>query len=58
VLPLLLGVGLTTLSVAPTRVDDVRVSVRSTDVRAARARVVDVLSGAPAGLVRAGVSDA
>jgi phosphoenolpyruvate-protein kinase (PTS system EI component) len=58
VLPLLLGTGLTTLSVAPTRVDAVRALVRSTDLGAARARVADALSGAPAGLVRAGVSDA
>jgi phosphoenolpyruvate-protein kinase (PTS system EI component) len=58
VLPLLLGAGLRTLSVAPSRLDAVRALVRSADVAACRARLADVLAGAPAtGLVSAGVSD-
>jgi phosphocarrier protein FPr len=57
VLPLLLGTGLTTLSVAPSRLDAVRALVRSVDVGNCRTRVAAVLAGgSPTDLVAAGVS--
>lgn len=59
VLPLLLGAGLRTLSVAPSRLDAVRSLVRSADVATARALLGDVLAESPTGgLVTTGVSDA
>ena len=49
VLPLLLGAGLTVVSVAPSRLDQVRALVRSTSVAAARERLAGLL-GAQAGV--------
>ena len=49
VLPLLLGAGLTALSVAPSRLDQVRALVRATSVAAAGQRVAGLL-GAQAGV--------
>jgi phosphoenolpyruvate-protein kinase (PTS system EI component) len=49
VLPLLLGAGLTAVSVAPSRLDQVRVLVRGTSVAVARQRLAGLL-GAQAGV--------